>query len=325
MKVLLIDGDGDTFPNLALMKLSTYHKNLGDEVFKGSCKNPDLIYASCVFSWNKMKTLQATSFYPDTKVIYGGTGYDLETCLPKEVEESRPDYSLYPIDYSIGFTTRGCIRNCPWCLVPEKEGDIKKGTPLTEFVNPKFNKIILLDNNLLSYSGHVNILKELISLNKKTSFSQGLDIRLINNENASLLSEIKYYDIMFKNRRLHFAWDEPKIEKELLKGINILLDTGIRPRHLMFYVLVNFNTTYEEDIHRVQTLLDLGTIPYVMLYNGIKGTYQHHLKRWVERRYCYVVPWEEYDHGNSQKIIQSQRAALLSSGIKKLDSGAYPL
>lgn len=323
MRVLLIDADGEEFPNLALMKLSTYHKTQGDEVFFGSCARAEIVYISCVFTWNKEKALQASTFYPNAKIVYGGTGFNLDSSLPYEIEHIKPDYSLYDIDYSIGFVTRGCIRNCSWCIVPEKEGGIHHGSPLSEFVNPQLNKIQLLDNNLLSHPHHIEILKELIQLNKKTSFSQGLDIRLINKENAELLSKIKYYDIRFKNRRLHFAWDDPKTEKSVLKGIEILLDVGIRPDHLMFYVLVSFNTTYQEDIHRVKTLLDLDTIPYIMLYNGKKGTYQHHLKRWVERRYCYIIPWEEYKRGDSQEIIRAENGIPISPEIRSLD-GVYP-
>lgn len=321
MKILLIDADGD-FPNLALMKLSTHHKNKGDDVKFGSCKDPDVVYVSCVFSWNKEKAIQASTFYPNAKIHFGGSGFNLETTLPPSVETCWPDPDLYPIDYSIGFSTRGCIRNsitCPWCIVPKKEGHIRKGTPLKDFVDPRLKKILLLDNNLLSYPDHQEILNDLISINKKVCFSQGLDIRLINPENAKLLSQIKYYDTGFKNRRLYFAWDQPDLEQIVLSGIEILLNTGIKPNHLCFYVLVGYDTNYEQDLHRVKTLLNLGAKPYVMLYNDKKGTYQHHLKRWVEWRYCEVTPWEKYDHGNSQEVIKAENGIPLYPEIRKID------
>ena len=99
MRVLLIDGDGEEFPNLALMKLSTYHKNQGDQVFLGSCKSPDRVYISCVFTWNKEKALQASAFYPDAEIICGGTGFNLDSSLPHEIEHLMPDYSLYGIGH----------------------------------------------------------------------------------------------------------------------------------------------------------------------------------------------------------------------------------
>lgn len=88
-----------------------------------------------------------------------------------------------------------------------------------------------------------------------------------------------------------------------MKGIGLLIDAGIKPDHLMFYILVNFNTTYEEDLHRVKTLIKMGVKPYVMLYNKIRGTYHHHLARWTIRRFYEVVPWEKYDYGDSQLYI----------------------
>lgn len=328
MKILLIDADGKDFPNLALMKLSTYHKTRGDEVFFGSSnKSPDRVYISCVFSWNKENALQASTYYPNAEIQYGGSGIDLKTTLPPEVEACRPDPDLYPIDYSLGFATRGCIRNsitCPWCIVPQKEGYIKKGTPLNNFVDLRLKKIILLDNNLLSYPDYKEILNDLISLNKKVCFSQGLDIRLINPENAELLSQIKYYDTGFKHRRLYFAWDHPDIEPFVLSGIETLLNAGIKPKHLCFYVLVCYNTNYEQDLHRVKTLINLGAKPYVMLYNGKKGTYQHHLKRWVEWRYCEVVPWEEYDSGDSQEVIRAESGFPILNQMRRLDVGIPP-
>jgi len=312
MKILLIDADGD-FPNPALMKLSTHHKDKGDEVKFGSCESPNIVYISCVFTKNREKALQSSTFYPDSEIHFGGTGFNLSSKLDENIEHLKPDYSLYPhVDYSLGFTTRGCIRNireCPWCVIPKKEGMIRKGSPLTEFIEPSFNKILLLDNNLLSYEKHKDILNEIIQLDKKTCFSQGLDIRLVTEENAELLSQIKYYDTKFKHRRLYFAWDTPEIEEYVKKGIKILTDFGIKLDHLMFYVLMCFNTNYDQDLHRLETLLDLGVRPYVMLYNEIKGTYQHHMKRWIERLYYQVVPWEKYDYGDSQLHINNNLVA----------------
>ena len=304
MRILLIDGDG-IFPNLALMKLSGYFKEKGHDVKFGSCKNPDRVYISCVFPDNREKALSASAFYPESEIHFGGGGFNLSSKLSDEIEHHRPDYSIYPkVDFSLGFTTRGCIRNCGFCIVPEKEGPIRIHSPLKEFIEPRFNKIMLLDNNLLSYSKHEEILQELIEIDKKVSLSQGLDIRLINKRNAGLLNQIKYYDSSFKDRRLYFSWDFPEIEKAVKRGINLLLSEGIPPDHLMFYVLMCYNTKYDQDIYRLRTLIDLGVKPYVMLYNGLKGTYQHHMKRWIQRRYYKMIPWVEYDKGDSQFYIK---------------------
>lgn len=308
MRVLLIDVEGD-FPNLALMKLSSYHKNKGDEVRFGSCSEPDVVYISCVFTWNRSRALSASTFYPNADIRFGGSGFNLSTKLAYEVEHSKPDYTLYPhADFSLGFTTRGCIRKCPWCIVPEKEGGLRAHSPLEEFVEPKFGKIVLLDNNLLAYEEHSKILKRLIVLKKKVCFSQGLDIRLVTEENAKLLSRIKYYNQRFKRRQLYFAWDLPETEPAVKQGIQTLLDAGIRASHLMFYVLMCFNTTYKQDLHRLNTLIRLGVKPYVMLYNNIKGTYQVHMKRWIEHRYYKYYSWETFDRGDSQFYIQKERS-----------------
>ena len=304
MKALLIDADNTGFPNLALMQLSTYLKNQGHEVSFGAMSgDPDKVYISCVFSKNRAKAYSVGSYYPKAEKIYGGTGVD-ENNHVDYFSREYPDYSLYPdCDFSLGFATRGCIRDCPWCVVRKKEGDIRKHSPLTEFVNPDFDKIMLLDNNLLACQEHMQVLNNLVKLKKKTCFTQANDIRLITEENAEALFKIKSYDTSFKNRRYYFAWDMPNIEKQVLKGIETLFSFGFKPIHLQFYVLIGFNTNYEQDMYRVNTLRDYGCKPYVMVYNNLPGTYHKHLKRWVERRYCEVVPWIEYDHGDSQKWI----------------------
>ena len=316
MDVLFIDADNTGFPNLALMQLSTYLKKQGHSIYFGSMSGkPDRVYISCVFTKNKSKALSVGNYYPESEKIYGGTGVDQNNQVSYFSHEY-PDYSLYPeCDYSLGFLTRGCFRDCPWCVVRKKEGMIRKHSPLSEFDNPNFKKIMLLDNNLLGHPDHVELLNELAESKKKVCITQANDIRLINKENAHALKNIKSCDTSFKNKRYYFAWDKPEIENQVIQGIETLFDAGIRAKDLQFYVLINFDTDYKQDIHRVQTLLDYGCKPYVMLYNNKKGTYHHHLKRWVERRYCELMPWIEYDHGDSKKWIHLMEGIEPNNGI----------
>ena len=163
MKVGLIDVDGHSgFPNLALMKLSAWHKSNGDSVewyspmFSGHI---DRVYKSKIFTFS-----QDFEYYIDAdEVISGGTGYkDYETVLPEEVEHVFPDYSLYPdFDSAIGFLTRGCIRNCPWCVVPKKEGKIHAYETWQQIKRPDSNKILFLDNNVLAHEHGIHQIEEL--------------------------------------------------------------------------------------------------------------------------------------------------------------------
>ena len=153
MKVLLIDIDSK-IPNLALMKISAYYKSRGDNVGFTNTDNPDMIYASVIFRKNKHKVDGIPFMYPGAKIEIGGPGYDLKKTLPDEIEFGKPDYSLYPeCDYSIGFSSRGCIRNtktCPFCIVPIKEGAFRRNQHPEEWYNSNFDKIIFLDNNILA-------------------------------------------------------------------------------------------------------------------------------------------------------------------------------
>lgn len=262
MKVLLTDFDISNrrrpFPNLALMKLSAYHKVRGDEVFLNFplCQ-PDITYASCVFSWHKPSLIEPS-------VITGGSGIDLDGWLPNEIEHIMPDYSLYPnIDFSMGFTSRGCIRNCPFCLVRRKEGYIKAWASIREFLNPLFKRLLLLDNNLFASENCEDTLNDLIKLQVGTDFNQGLDIRLLTDKLVDYLKRIKA-------KIYRFAFDDIAYEKQVRQGIELLLKAGISPRKLAFYVLVGFRND-ETVIDRMKLLASYGVDVYPMIYKGQDG------------------------------------------------------
>lgn len=301
MKVLLVHVDGK-MPNPVLMKLSAEHKQQSDTVsFKRAGElsmfyvEPDKVYISCVFSWNKSKALGIAKMFPNAEVVLGGPGVDLSSKLPEEIEHIMPDYSLYNTDYSMGFTSRGCIRNCPWCIVPQKEGYIKDNALIDEFLKPGHKKLILLDNNFMASPRWKENIERIIAYRLWVSFTQGLDIRLIDRESAKLLRLTRWYNWTFKHRTLYFAFDLLEIEDEVRRGIKLLVDAGIKPDRLRFYILTNFNTTFNEDMHRFKVLRELGTEPFVMIYNKEKApAILRHFSRWVNRMLYKSCEWKNY-------------------------------
>lgn len=269
MKVNLIDLDNGPWPNLALMKLSASHKAQGDDVMLNyPLRKADKTYASCVFTKNRSRVSEL-----DGQAVIGGSGYDLSVRLPPEIEKIRPDYRLYGIDYSLGFTSRGCLRKCPWCIVPQKEGKLRPVASIYDIWEPGHKKIVLLDSNILGLPEHFRrVCEELTEENLIVDFNAGLDIRLINEANARLLRDLTIVPYP------RFAWDHPSDERAVRKGIDILRRAGFG--ELMFYVLVNFNTTWQEDMHRVLTLRDLRCSPYVMIY-GEASRLIREFRTWV--------------------------------------------
>jgi len=295
MRVLLIDIDSK-MGNLALMKISAYHKKRGDVVYLNrGCLAPDRVYISCIFTRNRPKALGLAKLFPNSEVQVGGSGVGFESTLPDEIEHMRPDYELYGVDYAMGFTSRGCIRNCPWCIVPKKEGPIRDHAPLNEFWDPRFRKVILLDNNFLASPNWYENLSKIIFWRLMVNFSQGLDIRLIDRENAGLLRMTRFYNWHFTDRVLHFAFDLPDMEPEVREGIAVLKKAGIKPRELMFYMLCGYNTSFEEDMHRFRVLRELGVDPFVMKYNNRRDVpILNAFARWVNKRLYKVCEFEKY-------------------------------
>lgn len=265
MKIGLIDVDGHNYPNLALMKISAYHKVQGDEVeWWWGWGQYDRVYMTKVFD---------DSYSPDhpepvntKEIIKGGTGYDRKKSLPPEIEHMYPDYSLYPDltkDTAYGFLTRGCPNNCGFCMVCEKEGlESHKVADLSEWWNGQKN-IVLMDPNLLACRDHMNLLQQLADSKAWVDINQGLDARLLSPKNIEAIKQLRIKEI-------HFAWDLMKNSKRIIKGLNLWKRYGKKDRHGSWgtvYVLVNYNTTMAENLFRIYKLDKMGFDPYVMVYD----------------------------------------------------------
>lgn len=269
MKVLLMDLDitkqRRPYPNLALMKLSAYHKAKGDEVYLNfPLDRPDITYASCVFTWNGKRKSQI----PDGAIV-AGPGIDIKAELPPKVEHMKPDYSLYPnaspsvAGSSVGFTSRGCIRRCPWCIVPEKERQIKPWARIYEFWDHQHQRITLLDNNLLAAPNWKQTMEDIIAEGLEVDINQGLDIRLLNEENLEYLNRVRA-------KELRFAFDDISYERAVRTGIELLLANGIRSRKLSFYVLYGFGND-TTSVERVKILQSYNVDIYPMAYKDASG------------------------------------------------------
>lgn len=270
------------------MKISTYHKQKGD-VVGFNISDPDIVYASIVFSKNKWKGDGIKQMYPGVEVHVGGSGYDLKGKLPEYIEHIMPDYDLYGLDYSMGFTSRGCIRKCKFCIVPKKEGYIRSNCSIYEFWDSKHKHIMLLDNNILALSDHFNVIAhQILSENLTVDFNQGLDIRLINDGNAEVLSKLKV------KPEYRFAFDDIKLEATIRKKVDILKRHGIKRG--FFYVLVGFNSTFEEDMHRINVLKELDQRAFVMKYETVVGKQPYtDFARWVNARQLFrTVSFERF-------------------------------
>lgn len=296
MRIGLIDVDSHNFPNLALMKISAYHKAQGDEVeWWFGFHQYDRVYMSKVFD----NTYTPDVYDPvNTKeIVKGGTGYGLDNKLPAEIEHMYPDYSLYPAltkDTAYGFLSRGCPRGCPFCIVKDKEGRKSyKVADLSEWWNGQKN-IVLCDPNLLACREHMDLLGQLAESNAWVEINQGVDARMLTPENVEALHKVKIKDI-------HFAWDLMDQSDAVLKGLNLYRENCKRKPHGQFgtvYVLTNFNTTMEENLYRVYTLRDMGYDPYIMIYDKPHAPRDVRLlARWVNNKFIFKTTdrFEDFD------------------------------
>jgi hypothetical protein len=287
-------------PNLALMKLSAWHKAEGDRV---EFCDPisrfmfDKIYASKIFTFSEGGYLTA-------EMVIGGSGSGTDAVLPPEIEAMKPDYDLYNIDYSVGFTSRGCRFQCKFCIVPDKEGGVKHDRTIPEIgINPRSNKILLLDNDFLGNPEWKARLSEMEGY--RVSIFQGLNFRKMTEEQAAAITKAPLYVKSFDRRGIYTAWDTMKDESRFFRGFNRLREAGYKGR-IIVYVLVGFKTTAEEDLYRVEKLREIAE-PYVMTLNP-SNFYQKEFARWVNHKGIFkTIPWHMYkrSRGLTDQVIRT--------------------
>lgn len=297
MRVGLMDVDAwarggkVTFPNLALMKISAWHKQRGDTVEwmpYGWHEHFDRVYLSKVFS--DEYTPDYPYYIDAAEVIRKGSGYAINTengrevyhgslddPLDYEIEHIYPDYSLYPqfSDTAYGFLTRGCPRGCQFCHVSRMQGyRVRRVAKVREFWRDQKN-IVLLDPNVSASTDYQSIIDELSETGAYIEFNQGLDARLMTRDKLIALGKIRY-------KRIHFAWDDPTQD---LKSDFVRIAENL-PRmtrvNTSCYVLTNFGSTFQQDLDRIMFLRSLNIQPYVMIYR--KRTAPHEIRRlarWV--------------------------------------------
>lgn len=283
-RILLIDADS-TIPNLALMKISAYHKAIGD-IVGFNVEDPDKVYCSIIFKKNRHMADGLRFLYPNADIDIGGSGYDLKKTLPEYIESMTPDYSIYPDNKSYyGFTSRGCIRHCPFCIVHDKEGGFRRifgdvDSALRSIMgNHELTEMTFLDNNILAdRDWFIELCNTLHSRfpKMKVDFNQGLDIRLIDDESARALSKLRPIT------KWKFAFDMMSYKDKVTKGIEIL-NRYIKVRSMvLFYVYVDGDYQIPDAVARCRILKENGATAYAMLNLDVEHTKRMKtFKRWT--------------------------------------------
>lgn len=275
--------------NLALMKISAWHKRQGDEVILNMpLWKADKTYASILFDWNRRK------YVAD---IYGGVGLD----VPNSVDLFCPSNGIYPdytlfgqMDYSLGYTFRFCPRSCNFCKVSKVETD-KSHHSIWEFHDSKFKKICLLNNNTFFDPQWKQTFEEIWDANLSVIDENGYDLRLLDDEKTDALKKTKF------NGGIHFAWDRMEDEQQIIRGLKLLNKYHLRSTSNMVYILIGYDTTPDEDIYRCQVINDYGLVTYPMPF--VKNEYTKRFKRFMNLYYYRNYPtiekaWKQYIKGN---------------------------
>lgn len=305
MKVLIYQLDGK-IPNLAVMRIAAAHRHQSDEVeVRWTQKvgwqlgdDHDLVYASAIFTKTKPVIDELLKYHP--KAIIGGTGSENPTTLEElGFDRERPDYSDFPGEArSIGFTQRGCRLKCEFCVVPEKEGRPSPGdSPHNIWRGPGYPKhLLLLDNDFFGGPHWHSEARNIVEGGFRVSLNQGINARLLIDEQAEWLAAMDYRDETMRKRRIYTAWDRTEDRDRFLRGLKKMTRHGIKPHHLMVYVLVGYKSGIEDALERVRVLHEFGAKPYPMPYVRTPETVG--FQRWVVRRYYHGIPWADFKAAN---------------------------
>ena len=252
MQIGLVDVDGHAkkkkwgatiYPNLALGKIARYWHNRGGQIeWATPMKHYDIIYMSKVFNF----TPDDTFIYQADKIIKGGTGYDIHSTLPDEIDRLQPLYNIYPNvpkDTAYGFLTRGCPNKCRWCVVPKKEGLIRPYMDVDEIAIEGRRKLVLMDNNILAAGDYcLQQLRKIIERGYRVDFNQALDARLVTDEIAQLLAKVKWLD----NNRIRFGCDTHAQIEECERAMAMINKYGFTGQYFLYTMLTSdFRECYE--------------------------------------------------------------------------------
>lgn len=305
MNVLLLQLDGK-LPNLALMRVAAHHRVLGDTItFRrvGSTVQPEIndppfarVYASLIFERSRPLALQVAQQYP--QAIIGGTGWNITGTLEQiGITTTECDYSIYPqYRQSLGFTQRGCRLKCPFCVVPTKEGAVQAAQTIDEIWrgDPWPREVLLLDNDFFGQPHWQQRIAEIRNGQFRVSFNQGINVRTLNDEQAAAIAAVHYRDGKMTRKCLYCAWDNAKDEARLFRGLELLVKHGVKPGHIMVYMLVGYwpGETPEQREYRRQKLRDFGCDPYPMPY--VRTRELIGFQRWVVGAYDKKISWQEW-------------------------------
>jgi len=312
VRITQLDGK---LPNLALMRLSQWHRERGDVVHYSRAPHRDFfepeydaVYGSAIFKFSLDRVDRFRREFPNA--VIGGTGSGSNVEVESIIGDfAELDYSIYPeFKASIGFTQRGCRLSCKFCVVPQKEGkprsvatiaDIWRGSPWPKHLH-------LLDNDFFGAPNWQERIAEIRDGGFKVSFTQGINVRAMTTEVAAALASVEYRDDSFSQRRLYTAWDNLKDESVFFRGVDMLEDAGVPPTHLMAYMLIGFdkNETWDRIHHRFNRMVARGIKPYPMAYDQSRRDLKQ-FQRWAITGLYRAIPWSAYDASARRKPVDA--------------------
>lgn len=325
MLIGLVDVDGHAkkrkwgakiYPNLALAKIARYWRNRGEQVeWATQMKHYDIVYMSKVFNFST----DDTYIYDANEIVKGGTGYDIASQLPEEIDQLQPDYSIYPnipMDTAYGFLTRGCPNKCPWCVVPRKEGAIRPYMDVNEIAIEGRRKLVLMDNNILAAGDYcIQQLQKIIERGYRVDFNQALDARMVTDEIAQLLAKVRWLD----NNRIRFGCDTHGQIAECERAMNMINSYGFTGQYFLYTMLTSdFRECYERITYwwyRTQetraTHQGHYVYPYAQPYRNpnnphhIIPQWQKDMAGWVNKKVHFVAhSFEEFEPRKGFKCKQ---------------------